>query len=302
MLEIQSNGVQTPEEVGSNKPYVVSADIRLLMQNWANKRGFAMPSEQFFDGLRNNFSAKMREMFPGYELVSEEELTQGLNQMVIKNGLTPVSLDRVYYQSNPRLDIARMVDMRGDSRGLGRRSNTPTLLNQFSALKQAGIKEIALVDDVIFSGDLIERVARTIERMGVRVPKVYTGIGISEGVDKLKQAGREVECVKQYDEVIDEICERDFYPGVPYSGRLLATEGNIGAPYILPFGKPVQWASIPEESQVEFSEFCIDQSVQLFKEIERLSGREVRCCDLDRRVVTLPSGNTRFIDALLSVR
>lgn len=303
MLEIESYGIdQTSKERLNNKPYVVSADIRLLLQEWARRKGFSVPSKQFFTNLRSNFSYRMGGILPGFEMVGEEELSQGLNQIVEKNGLVPVSLDRVYYQSNPRLDIARIVEEEGNSRGLGRRSDTPFLLTQFRSLRKAGIKEVALVDDVIFSGDLIERVARTIERMRIKVPKVYAGIGITKGVNKLTQSGRKVECVKQYDEVIDEVCERDFYPGVPYSGRLLAAEGNVGAPYILPFGNPVQWASVPESYQVSFSKFCIGQSIQLFEEIERLSERQVKCSDLDRRVITLPSDSTRFVDALRDIK
>lgn len=298
MMEIQNNDCQSL----TVKPYVVSADIQLLLQDWADKKGFSLPSSQFFTGLRNSFSLRMKEVFPGYEMVCEEEITQGLNQMVVKNGLFPVSLDRVYYQSNPRLDLARVVDDDGNSRGLGRRASTPTLLKQFKTLKEAGITEAALVDDVIFSGDLVERVANSLERLGIRVPKVYTGIGIAEGVNKLTRAGRKVEWVKLYNEVIDEVCERDFYPGVPYSGRLLNTEGNVGVPYILPFGKPIQWASIPKGNEIPFSQFCIDQTVRLFQEIEKVTGRVVRCMDLDRKVINLPNDETRYIDALLNVR
>jgi hypothetical protein len=100
--------------------------------------------------------------------------------------------------------------------------------------------------------------------------------------------GKEVHCVRFYEDVIDEVCERDFYPGVPMSGRLLAGVGNWGAPYIKPFGNPEKWASIPSEHVADFSWLCLENAVALFETIEQLSGRSVHIEDLDRRIVGLP--------------
>ena len=119
-----------------------------------------------------------------------------------------------------------------------------------------------------------------------------------EGTEKLTDAGYTVQCVRAYSEVIDEICERDFYPGVSLSGRLLVGNENIGLPYVLPFGNAEKWASIPTEWQEPFSQFCIQQTIRLFKAIEHCSGRIVRCCDLARKVIFLPIGSTRYIEEL----
>lgn len=299
MREIFIDGTnrETKERVDS-RPYVVSADIKILLEPWAKKSGFSLPSREFFSELRREFTTTMKGIFPGFELVSEGELKDGLSGMVKSNGVFPVSLDRVYYRSQPSLDIARVVDNEGNNKGLGRRAEADYLLAQFRVLKNSGLKEVALVDDVIFTGDLLKRVSNVITGMGINVPLIYAGIGIGEGVDKLSSNGSKVLCVKTYDEVIDEICERDFYPGVPLSGRLVNDDNNTGAPYILPFGNPVSWASIPSESQVRFSKFCLNQTIQLFNGIEDASGRIVACSDIERKVTGLPRDNTRFVDAL----
>lgn len=280
-----------------DKPYVVSADIKTLLEPWALERGYTLPDSGFFRQLRADFAKGMTTIFPGFELVSEEELSNGLTKMIKENGIFPVSLDRVYYRSQPGLEIARVVDSEGSSRGLGRRVDSPQLLSQFRELKSRGLTKVALVDDVIFSGDLLERVSRVLETAGIEVPVIYAGIGIEEGIDKLTSKGREVYCVKEYLEVLDEVCERDFYPGVPLSGRLL-DDGRTSVPYILPFGNPVEWASIPSESQVSFSRFCLNQTVKLFSAIEDASGKEVSCVDVERKVVGMPNDATRFVDAL----
>lgn len=286
------------KEAIDQRPYVVSGDIISLLQQWADQKGFKLPANSFFNQLRSNFGTFMSNIFPRFEFIAEEELSCGLDTLVRKNGLYPLSLDRVYYPSGLRIDIARQVGTDGKDQGLGRRANAHPLLEQFRQLRNSGVRQVSLVDDVIFSGDLVARVGKALNRVGMEVGAVYAGIGIQEGIDLLRSKGYKVECVRSYKSVIDEICERDFYPGIPLSGRLVDPEQNIGAPYILPFGNPGKWASIPERWQAPFSRFCLGQTIQLFEGIEKASGRAVTCADLDRKVITLPQDNSRFVEAL----
>jgi hypothetical protein len=301
MIE-RENCLQESGEQLRLTPYVVSEDIYLLLNRWAEEKGFKLPNKVFFKQLRNRFKNMFGQVFNNFELVSESELTVGINKIVQNTGLYPVSLDRVYFRSKSALDITRMVDSNGQDKGLGRRIDSPTILEQFRKLRSTGIKEVVLVDDVIFSGDLIKRVGDGLSRMGIKAPVICAGIGITEGINKLNGYGQDVRCVKQYPGVIDEICERDFYPGVPLCGRTLAGEKNLGVPYIFPFGKPGRWASIPPEAEMPISRFCLEQTIELFQEIEEVSNRYIRCCDLDRGVVGLPQDETRFLDALRSVK
>ncbi len=303
MLAEQLGGRPTQEtkETPGPTPYVVSADIRLLLQQWADKRGYTLPDNHFFTDLRGEFNDYARGIFPGYQMVSEVEMSTGLSDIVNRNGLFPVSLDKVYYPTIPGLDLNRQVDINGQDRGIARRADTPLFVRQLKDLRDLGVKEVALVDDVIFTGTLIGRVSDSLERMGIQVPVVCGGIGVGEGIQSLQASGKKVECVRTYTKIVDEICERDFYPGVPQSGRLLANDGNVGLPYVLPFGNPQKWASIPAQEEGRFSEFCLKQTKRLFEAIETFSGRSVNCEDLDRKVIGLPQDNTRFVDALNQV-
>ncbi len=134
----------------------------------------------------------------------------------------------------------------------------------------------------------MERIIELLANVGISVPVVCAGIGIQDGVSRVLSPKTKVECAKIYIEVIDEVCERDFYPGVPFSGRSLIGESNIGLPYIIPFGKPRKWASIPTYFHKEFSKFCIDQAIILFEEIQRISNKEVCCSDIERKVPQQP--------------
>lgn len=283
------------------KPYVVSADINLLLQDWATKKEFVLPNEQFFNSLRADFSKFATQIFPGYELVTEEELTTGIACRVARSGLYPISLDRVYYSAKPRLELTRQVDSDGQNTGLGPRAYSPSISEQLNELPIRAGNDVCLVDDVIFSGEITKIISEMLGNKGVKVAMVCAGVGIQEGIDEMEKAGIKVDCVRTYPEVIDEICERDFFPGVPFCGRTLNNGENVGMPYLLPFGNPVNWASIPEDWQEEFSRFCIYATGKVFKEIEFLSGRSVRCMDLDRKVFGLPEDESRFVDVLENI-
>jgi len=50
---------------------------------------------------------------------------------------------------------------------------------------------------------------------------------------------------------------------------------SLGMPYILPYGKPAEWASIPAESACAFSRFCLSETMAIFEEMEGLSQQKI---------------------------
>lgn len=279
-------------------PYVVSGDIHILLHEWACRRDFTLPGTPFFAAIRKRFNACLHEIFPNYEFVAEKELQTGMATLVRTGGLPTISLDRVYYRSRLTLDLTRIVDIHGQDAQIGPRPGCAPLAAQVEAIALHNHKTMALIDDVIFTGACIEEICGQLEKIGIAVPVVYAGIVVGNGARRIIQGGRTTRCVRWYNDVVDEVCERDFYPGVPLSGRTVSGEANTGMPYLLPFGNMGKWASIPEESQERLSRLCLQLTGELFMEIERLSGRIVRCCDLDRNVIGLPNDETRYIEAL----
>lgn len=284
------------------KPYVVSADIYLLLVKWAKQKGFTLPNEEFFLKLRKEFSTYMSKIFSNFELISEEEILEHSSNVVSKNNVPIISLDTIYFSSDYLIELTRSVSPEGLDKGLRHRFGSESLFRQLNVLKKSGIKEVCLYDDVIFSGVLAERIIRLLSILGINISKFYAGIGIQEGIDKIENSfSIEVNCAHTYDQVVDEVCERDFYLGISYSGRSLIDGENFGLSYILPFGKPEAWASIPNEYQESFSFFCINQTIKLFEEIENSSNIIVDCSDIDRKVPNQPKIG-RYVDFLKSIR
>jgi len=277
-----------------SKLYVVSGDIDLKVNGWAEQKGFKRVPDWVFKGMREEFSGWMRQMFKGsFELVPWDGILYGRESLVEDCGLSTISLDGFCYCDGQVFDITRWVDEAGNDCGLGHRKNVP-LDEQLRVLSETSPKEVALVDDVIYTGSHVEKVIDLLSRHGICVRVVIAGIGIGQGIQRVKDLNVEVRCVRTYPEVIDEVCERDFYPGVSMSGRSLVGGGNIGAPYLLPFGNPTKWASIPQYFASDFSLRCIRLAKDLFHYIGRSSDpvRPIRCCDLSRGIVGLPKDET----------
>jgi hypothetical protein len=283
------------------KTYVVSADIQTLLKKWAEKKNFTLPSKEFFAQFRLNLVDYLSQIFSNFDLLDEKVISKSLSKLIRSKNLPTISLDPVYFNSKFNLEISRLIDENGNDYGLGRRQNSPLLIQQFRKLKLNNISKVILVDDVIFSGSMLTRVIEMLHNFNIKVALVCAGIGVNKGIKHIKEKNIEVKCVYTYNDVIDEICERDFYPGVPLSGRLVFGQENLRAPYILPFGDPGKWASIPKNKVEELSRFCIKQSITLFSEIESCSNKEVLYRDIDYRLVNINESSDKFTDILINL-
>lgn len=289
------------------KPYFVLEDVRLLLQKWSehHSSNWVIPDNDFFTNLRREFTTQMRNIFPCFEMPGEDILCNEMKSLLSSNKHPIVSLGCAYCDSPDHIiDITRTVTRdkskwkEADRRPRGGCSLSDQARRIASSLEEK--KKVVLVDDVIFSGDSMLSVIDIFEDEGLEVCAIYATVGIKSGLQKIQKHKVQVQCAHEYTSVRGAVCERDFYPGVPYSGRLVLGKGNTGAPYLVePFGDPVVWAKIPNYSHaLELSRFCKQQTVALFSEIEKLSGINITCRELPRFVYSLPTGCEGFVNEL----
>jgi hypothetical protein len=283
-----------------NKPYVVSADLSGIIRKWAGHSN--TPPKEFIRDLTSSLKSKLEDVFPEnpVEVVEEEELKSGMNELVRAFGYPTVSLDRAYIdEETPNLigylDATRAVDEDFATLGIIPREGCPPIETQIENLAQKYQGEIALVDDVIFSGaDLVKvgGIFEMFEKKGLPIKVVIAGVGVGEGVKKVRDYGIRAIGVREYEEVLDEICKRDFFAGVPMSGRLVKDkeDQHWSAPYFKPFGDPEKWASIPKSRVADFSKFCLEQSIVLWSKIEQISQKGIATDHLPRKIKGLKSG------------
>lgn len=280
------------------KKYVISDE------RWQFRNKLFSLNSFFRQTLRNNLVEKLEELFGknSVDFIPEWFLRGWLKKVISARNCPVVSLERFYINTPFHMDICRAMDARLDAIiGLSARPGADNIKRQICRL--TNFKEIILADDILFSGgvwEIIEKIRDT----GIKVKELICGISIGEGKEKLQANGVKVTSILHYEEVIDEICHRDFYAGVPYSGRMIVDNAgnNIGsAPYFIPFGKPVEWASIPENKAEEFSIFCLRQSIKLWEHIEKRFGKAIMCSQVERLPLGAPDNNTRFVEYLASL-
>lgn len=295
----------------SRCPYVVSEDISTLLSTWSAQNGFALPEQSFFRSLRDEMKEELERIFGSMtvDFVDENTLRSRIKSLADEAKTITISLDPVYFGNGGlAIESTRLADHSLSITNVGSRTQESLevqLRRIAHYLTRIAQVDVQLVDDVLFSSGSITNLIRRLNTLGIKVTRIIGGIVVGGARREISATFPTVEVVAvfDYDSVIDEVCERDFYPGVPLSGRLIGKGGSPhfpleSAPYLLPFGHPDKWATIPKECERGWSLFCLQQSIVLWKEIEKRSGRRVHCCELERRPRTIPYDNSYFVDRL----
>ena len=216
-----------------------------------------------------------------------------------------VSLDKVYLNSNEviYLDCTRLDGSNSLVSRINSNDNN-SVINQIKSisnkLNSMNQKEIILVDDVVFSGNVLNSIIQLFKLYNIKVIGIK-GIISSEYAYKYFNNILPYGLVCSYlmsDKVIDQICERDFYFGIAQSGISINKDNTIyKAPYFLPFGNPNKRASIPKEYEVEFSKRCIRRSINIWEKIQELSSKDIYIKDLPE-VINYTNSNDLVVKTL----
>lgn len=199
-----------------------------------------------------------------------------------------VTLDKIYITPDENniyfLDCTRVS---GTNEIISRKNES--IDKQIERISESLIKkEIILADDVIFSGNVLKNIIYRFNLLGIRVVGVIGCICTNEAYEyfnKNLRYGIRTNYLMS-DEVIDQICERDFYFGIAGSGIMINTiEGLYKAPYFKPYGNPYERSSIPREWEIEFSRGCLERSIYLWEEIEKLKGAKVIMRELPEKII-----------------
>jgi len=294
--------------IKEQEPYVISADVGSLMKQWGQVSQYSVPNSRYFDGMTNHLETVLQECFQTVDIVSYEQLRDGLGELIGRSRLPVISLDRAYVTPQNKkivgfLDINRAVDENLLNLGVSSRPKTTSVDAQIRALaKRIMGNKITLVDDVVFEGGTIADVANWFAKKGIVVEHVIAGIAIQEGISKLTAQGINVSSVVTYEQVTDEICERDFVGGTPMSGRTVQARNgkSYGVPYFAPFGKAEQWASIPSNRVNDFSLFCLSQTIAMWEQVEKKSKNNISTQAVPKPIFKLQE-NPSIVRALKSL-
>ncbi len=155
-------------------------------------------------------------------------------------------------------------------------------------LKNIGETAIILADDVVFTGSVLKTLIEKFKNNGIKVIGIRACISSYESYNYFnKTLPLKLKCgILMSPNLIDQICERDFYFGIVGSGISVKKGTSIyKSPYFTPFGDPITRASIPKEFESAFSTSCIKRSITLWQEIERLNKRKILVNELPEAII-----------------
>ncbi len=192
------------------------------------------------------------------------------------------------------LNINRLFNTEGKIIGHGPRPGFDFLKKQFDDLanKIAG-RPVVLIEDGSFTGGTLRSVIQELKSRDIQVPTIIIGFCCTRAKAVLKEVIQgELVIVNPIEDLIDWIPDHDLIPFIPNCGRVLGEQVshsfmpvmNDGIsrayPYILPFGRMEEWASLPTEGAKKLSKFCLDTAIEVFGRIEGHNGRLVTIRDL----------------------
>lgn len=199
-----------------------------------------------------------------------------------------VTLDKIYIRPDKKniyfLDCTRV---NGSNQIISRKKENLDI-QVYKISKMIIGNEIILADDVIFSGSVLKNIINKFNNLGIKVVGVISSICTNEAYDyfnKNLKYGVKTNYILE-DGVIDQICERDFYFGIAGSGIVVNTpNGFYKSPYFKPYGNPYERASIPKENEDEFSLGCLNRSIYLWEEVEKLKRKKILIKELPEKII-----------------
>ena len=203
-------------------------------------------------------------------------------------GIPIVTLDKIYIKPDEEniyfLDCTRIS---GTNDIVSRKSESLNL--QFERLgKVLKDKKIILADDVVFSGSVLKNIINRFNNLGIETIEIIASICSNDAYNFFNnnlKYGIRVNYLMS-DDVIDQICERDFYFGIAGSGIMIKNnERLLKAPYFKPYGNPNERASIPLEYEKFCSYGCLERSAYLWEEIDKIRSIETTIDELPEAII-----------------
>lgn len=301
--------MQSTHRAARHGTYVVTYDVASRLQSFRSAN-ISVPeqSDALFESFHLRLFELLEQALPGVKIdtIEMSELRRKIWEQVwryINHGR-----DRGVLSTCPEftgtnaisgetliLNINRLFDAEGKLIGHGPRPGFDYLHDQFDALaEKIGKREIVLIEDGAFTGGTLKHVLQELYKRNVRVPALVIGFCCTRAKAVLNEVFEgELVIVNPIEDLIDWIPDHDLIPFIPNCGRVIGEKvphsyspikteqgASCAYPFIQPFGKIEEWASVPSESARSLSMFCIDTAIDIFGRIEGLNGRPVTIKEL----------------------
>ena len=275
--------------------YVVTYDVASRLQAFRPKtHTIPRPDDQLFERFHMSLYGKIQQALPGINIdtIEMSELRRKIWEQV-EGRITDLGQQVVlstcpeFTDLSPKgegliLNINRLFNTDGKLIGHGPRPGFRPLNKKFDDLaKKIAGRSVVLIEDGAFSGGTLRFVLQELNIRGITVTAIIVGFCCTRAKFVLGHVFKgELVIVHPIENLIDWIPDHDLIPFIPNCGRVLGEASSNGFmpvrsvegfsyayPYILPFGKIEEWASLPIEGARDLSRLCLETSIELFSRV-----------------------------------
>lgn len=280
------------------KVYLITADVYLLLQQWANENNFVLPPQAFFKKMHAAALSTLRSALgKNVKVVSLQAELLAENVAVIiqrMENVPVVAMDPLLFNiptgSRPLLTfqstrLSTYKSGQWDKLEEGPRPYFPSLKDQAQqiakSIKKYSTNRVIVIDDGCYDGDSLKNCVQLLTKEGLQVVGAVVGVHRKKGLSQVFTCPFQAVHTYKETDLVDWICERDFFPGIPYGGRTILTNGEVAtqfelaAYYLHNFGLVEKWASIPEDKTLDFSNAMLNISCLIFEEIQKTNQNQL---------------------------
>ncbi|EGQ7834677.1 TPA: phosphoribosyltransferase [Vibrio vulnificus] len=287
------------------KPFILVDDLKPQLLHEIDKlNSIDALNPNIFESVTDRIRNSLEKIFENVIVIDSDSVRNFENKAINNEGTQLVSIASTFTKVKSHINCTRSYKIdasKGDIDFVGvchRFKNLNDLNKEMTLLKDTAEGEsIALIDDVIYSGQSLLEICNLLREHEIKVKKIHSLVAKNGAVEMLNSS-LNVEVVSEYlyTEVIDIVSARDFIFGFPYGGKNIISNDNVlkFSTYIYPLGLPCEWANIPKELVVGFSKEMLKLSYDFWSEIETVLCSEYTLWDLPKLPAIWPP-KTKYI-------
>lgn len=298
----------------TKRTYLLVLDLPEMMEAYerigdGNGGNLKIPDAAFFNERQQRLVAKLQEIIPEccVETIEANSLTNqivgSLHKLLAATPEAVVisTVPGVAWKTNGLcMKINRLIDSMGKYFGIGPRPGNSSINSQFLEIRELSSKRpVILVEDGSFTGGTMVKMIEVCNELHIEIKCLVIGFlfaSAKEAILKVFPREKDIHSWREGN-FLDWMPDHDFYPFVPNAGKVVGFSYRVNhtvrhmpvrlhnglhlcKPYILPYGNPVEWASIPAEHAKKFSTFCIREMRDILWKMHWLNGRHVTLQDI----------------------
>lgn len=306
----------TSKIIGSNgfSQYILT--LTLYEHLCAFKRvGLKIPNREMVDKIEEGLTTLVKNAFTKSNSVVEvirfgdfcDEIVSAAKDLKVQMpdavivSTTPMI---IYDAGGICIGLSRLIDIDGNMISVGARAGNVSVEKQIELLSgELAGRRVIILEDGSFTGGTLCYMIDKLSQKKANVEAIIMGILFPAAKKKLASIFKgKLVCKYHFEKPFDWMPSHDFFPFIPNAGRVIGTKvgdslipvhlfdrSTLSKPYILPYGKLSEWAGLPLTSleSLDFSKFCVSSTIEIFEEMERLTGKTITIADIiDTRPVT----------------